>query len=236
MRRKKEFGDGIIFTITNHLCWLLMVNIYFWILNIPIIFIVSTMAISGDYSINLLLILALLPVGPALTALYSVMGKLIREGDINVTKDFFEAYKENFLEALFFGGMGVVIIFILLIDIKFFSNNTRLYYLEIILRAIIFICLALSMYIFPILSRFYLKRKDVLKLSLIYLCKKIHICIISVATIFMLFKIIGTIIILFLVGIIGYLVMYLEKGMLKEIEANLKINDNLEEKKLVYEK
>lgn len=228
MKRKREFGDGVIFTISNYIWWFLLANFYFWILNIPLIIVTLSMVISGDYNLNLLLILVLLPMGPALTALFSIMGKVTREGDINVTKDFFKAYKVNFFESLFFWTIEVGIILILWTGINFINGNSSLYYLGIIPRIMLFICTALTFYIFPILSRFYLKRKDVFKLSVHYLLKKIYFGIFFVAAIFvilfMLSKISGLIIILFFVSIMAYLVMYLEKGMLQEIEENLKEN------------
>ena len=49
-----------------------------------------------DVYMIIILMLSSIPIGPALTALLSLMGKLTREGDIDVTKDFFEAYKVNF--------------------------------------------------------------------------------------------------------------------------------------------
>jgi uncharacterized membrane protein YesL len=233
MKRKREFGDGIIFTISNYIWWFLLVNFYFWILNIPLIIVTLSMAISGDYGLNLLLILALLPLGPALTALFSIMGKLTREGDINVTKDFFKAYKENFFESMFFWTIELVIILILWTEIKFINGNSSLYYLGIIPRIMLFVCITLTFYIFPILSRFYLKRKDVFRLSVLYLFKKIYFGIFYIVSIFVIWltlsKISGATIILLFVSIMGYLVMYLEKGMLQEIEETIEENDNFAE-------
>lgn len=225
MKRKREFGEGIIFTISNYIWWFLLANIYFWILNIPLIIVTFSMVISGDYNMNLLLILSLLPLGPALTALFSVMGKLTREGDVNVTKDFFKAYKMNFFESLFFWTFELGIILILWTEIKFVNSNGTLYYLGIIPRLMLFIFMILTLYIFPILSRFYLKRKDVLRLSILYLFKKIYFGIFYIAAFcvlwFTLSKTSGALVILFFVSIMGYFIMFLEKGMLQEIEENI---------------
>ena len=56
-----------------------------------------------------IIIICCIPIGPAATALLSVMGKLIREKDINITKDFFKAYKANFFQSLFFWTLEVVL-------------------------------------------------------------------------------------------------------------------------------
>lgn len=231
MKRKREFGEGIVFIISNYIWWLILANLYFWLLNTPLIIVVLSMAISGDYNVNLLFVVALLPLGPALTALFSIMGKLTREGDINVTKDFFKAYKINFFDSLLFWSIEVAVILMLWTEIKFINVNENLYYLGIIPRLMLFLFVTLTFYIFPILSRFYLKKKDVLRLSVLYLFKKIYLGIIFFAVIFilwfMLSKTSGALIVLFFVSLMAYFIMYLEKGMLQEIEEHIEASSQL---------
>ena len=234
MSKKREFGEGVIFTITNYVWWFFLGNFYFWILNIPFIFAAVGMRNYGTVDINMISILMLssIPIGPALTALLSLMGKLTREGDIDVTKDFFKAYKVNFLDSIFFWTLGLSILTLAWINILFFNNNSSFTITGIIPKIMIFACISLGFYIFPIISRFYLKKKDVLVLSLIYLIKKIYVCIICIAAAYMLWFILITIKLamilpLFSVSIICYLVMLLEKGMLQEIEEKY-INKDIE--------
>lgn len=231
MKRKREFGEGIIFTISNYFWWFILANFYFWLLNTPLIIVVLSMAISGAYNINLIFGLALLPLGPALTALFSVMGKVTREGDVNVTKDFFKAYKINFFDSLLFWSIEVAVILMLWTEIKFVNINENLYYLGIIPRLMLFLFVALTFYIFPILSRFYLKKKDILRLSVLYLFKKIYLGIIFFTAIFMLWFTLsetsGALIVLFFVSLMAYFIMYLEKGMLQEIEEHIEASSQL---------
>ena len=225
MRKKREFGEGVIFTITNYVWWFFLGNFYFCILNIPFIFVAIGMRNYGTADVNMISILMLssIPIGPALTALLSLMGKLTREGDIDVTKDFFKAYKVNFLDSILFWTLGLSILTLAWINILFSNNNSSFTITGIISKIMIFACIALGFYIFPIISRFYLKKKYVLVLSLIYLIKKIYVCIICIAAAYMLWFILITIKLavilpLFSVSILCYLVMLLEKGMLQKIE------------------
>lgn len=230
MNKKREFGDSTIYTVSYYIWWFLLGNFYFWLMNIPFIFITLPMELNGYYHVNLLLILSLLPMGPALTALLSVMGKLTREKDINITREFFKAYKVNFFDSLLFWSIGIIILIIAWIDIIMFNNNSNLYFLKIIPTIILVICFALGIYIFPIISRFYLKKKDMLKLSFMYLIKKINICIIAFIGIaiswIILTKINGAILVLFSVSIMCYIIMFLEQGMLQDIEKKLKNTDS----------
>lgn len=227
MAERKEFGDGIIFTIGNYGWWFFAANIYFILVNIPFIFISFISAQTGTSGIYLLSIICSLPIGPALAALFSVMGKLIRERDIDVTKDFFKAYKTNFLEALFFWTIIVLVLSAIYIDVTVLRTSQMF---NIIFLIMGFIITSLTFYIFPIMSRFYLRKVDVIKLAFIYSIKKIHLTILNwilLVLISMLITIIPIALIIFICSIYAYIVMYMQKGILKEIEE--KFSNNKEE-------
>ncbi|MFL0266730.1 YesL family protein [Candidatus Clostridium radicumherbarum] len=229
MAERKEFGDGIIFTIGNYVWWFFAANIYFLLVNIPFIFISLVSAQTGASGISLLSIICSLPIGPALAALFSVMGKLIREKDIDVTKDFFKAYKTNFLEGLFFWTILVFILSAIYIDITVIKTSQIFNILFYVMALII---VSQAFYIFTFISRFYLRKIDVVKLAFIYSIKKIHVTILNwilLVLIAILVTIIPIILILFICSIYAYLAMYMQKGILKEIEekfSNNKENTN----------
>jgi len=225
MSKKRELSDGVIVKFFNYVWWFLLGNFYFWILNIPFIFVTLGLINYGTVDVYIIIILMLssIPIGPALTALLSVMGKLTREGDIDGTKDFFKAYKINFLDSVFFWILGISILTLAWVDILYFNINSSLTLVGIIPRIIIFVCIALGFNIFPIISRFYLKKKEVLALSSMYLIKKIYVCIISIVVAYILWVILikiklVVILPLFSVSIICYLIMFMEKSMLLDIE------------------
>lgn len=225
MNKKREFGDGLIFNISNYLFWFLLGNIYFWMMNIPYLFVSLTMSLSGKVDVNVILILSLIPMGPALTALLSVMGKLTREGDINLTKDFFKAYKESLFDSLFFWTLGLIILFVIKIDGILIGGNPNFRFLSIFTTIISYICIALAFYIFPIISRFHLRKMIIVRLSFEYLIRRVYICIIAFIVIYVLGTISNknfqAVIVLFSVSIVTYVIMYLQKGVLKEIEDRL---------------
>jgi hypothetical protein len=165
-KHKREFGEGPIYTITNYILWFLMGNIYFLLLNLPLLYLLLVLLSNGKSALpegfGIVFSLCLIPMGPAATALYSVMGKLVREKDVNVTRDFFKAYKTNFLQSLFFWTLGILLINLLAFDVRVlisYNYPRILIYILFVIIAFIFI---LGLYVFPIISRFYLKSKDVL--------------------------------------------------------------------------
>lgn len=228
-KNKREFDEGLIFTITNYIFWFLMGNLYFALVNIPLVFILLIILSNGINTLPagfaVITFICFIPIGPAATALFSVMGKLIREKDINITKDFFKAYKTNFKQSLFLWTLELILIALLFIDTRFLlSGNYPFIFTMILYSIIVFVFLA-GLYMLPIQSRFYLKSKDIMKLSAYYFFKKLNITLLNLSILIfagiILFNI-SSFFILFISSTVCYLIMYIEQKMLLQIEENLK--------------
>lgn len=228
-KSKREFGEGPIYTVTNYIFWFFLGNLYFLLMNIPLLYILLAFLANGSNptpeGFTTIIVVCSLPVGPAATALLSVMGKLIREKDVNITKDFFKAYKTNFFQSLFFWALEIVIILLLSIDIRYFISSSFPRIFTIIIFIGMVYILLMSLYIFPIISRFYLTTKDIIKTAAHYTITKIHITILNVASFlvagFLFFKV-STFVLLFVSSIICYLIMFYQQKILLEIEEKLK--------------
>lgn len=228
-KSKKEFGEGPLYTITNYIFWFLLGNLYFLLLNIPLVLMLIILVSNGANKIPqgfiTILVLCCIPIAPAATALFSVMGKLIREKDINITKDYFKAYKTNFTQSLLFGTLEIMLICILSIDIKYFISSAFPKVLTVSIFVIIVFVFSINLYVFPIISRFYLNWKDVLKTATYYTIKKFNItllCLSSFLIVIFIFLKVSNLILLFISSIVCYLIMYYQKNILLEIENKLK--------------
>lgn len=233
MKKTREFGEGPIFTITNYIMWLFAGNFYFALCNIPLLFVLISLLASGNNittemipSLLFLFILSLIPVGPAITALLSVMGKLVREKDISVTKDYFSAYKKNFKQSIILWVIMLAIISILVVDFYFFSRQTYGVYIKFIFLLLILVVILMSLYIFPIVSRFYMKSKDIVRLSYYYSIAKFNITLLNLGCIIFCFFILKyfSFLILFVVSGACYLVMLNENKLLKDMEEKMLSN------------
>ena len=91
MGKQREFYDKPLFSLLNHISWLLLGGIYFILLNIPLIFFFTVTSIDINQFSIVLLFICLIPFGLALGALYSTMGEIIREKDISFSSYFFRA-------------------------------------------------------------------------------------------------------------------------------------------------
>lgn len=236
-KTNREFGEGPIHTITNYIFWFFLGNLYFCVLNIPLLFILLVILSNGGQQMPpwfvSVIILCSIPIGPAATALLSVMGKLIREKDISITRDFFKAYKANFFQSLLFWTLEIILIGILFIDTRFFISKGYPQILTSFIFIIIALIFLMSLYVYPIISRFYLSWKDTLKTAAYYSIKKIHITLLNLASFivvgFVLLKV-SSFILVFASSIICYLLMFYQQKILLEIEDKLKKNtENVQE-------
>jgi len=229
MNKKNEFGEGLIYTITNYIWWFLLGSFYFALTNILFIFVCFITNALGTSLFNLMTVISLIPTGPALVALFSVMGKLVRENDVNMTKDFFKAYRQNFSEALFYWILLLIILVIIYSDIIYINKNVQFMTFKFIIISAKFIlitvaCILVSVvfYILPIVSRFYFTKKDVIKISFYYALKKIHITILNWSCLIILsylsMKLSGPILLFFFWSVFCYLIMFNEKSILADLE------------------
>jgi uncharacterized membrane protein YesL len=221
------FGEGPIFTISNYLLSFIVGNIYFTLLNLPIIFILVIILANGENAapvgFNAIIFISCIPIGSALTAFFSLAGKLVRNKDINITKDLFKAYKLNFGQGTFLWSIEMLIIIILLVIARFLASHgfpsliVMIYYWFIIFTIII------GLYMLIILSRFKMKSLDILKLSLYYFIRKVKntllmFCIISIVVLvsIKLFVFIFPLIASF----IFFIIMFFNQNILIEIEED----------------
>ncbi|WP_055665222.1 YesL family protein [Desnuesiella massiliensis] len=227
-KAKREFGEGPINTITNYILCFLLSNFYFLLMNIPLVYITIVLVANGKNPLpsgfSVIVLLCCIPIGPAVTALCSTMGKLVREKDIVVTKTFFKAYKQSFLQSVFLWALELIILVSAYVNLNYFVSNI----ISIFIYVVIIYIIIIGLYAFPIVSRFYLKSKDVLKLSIYYTFKKINITILNAATIVLAGFISSKISVfasLFIMSITCYIIMYNLQKVLPEIEEKIQ-SDN----------
>lgn len=213
--------NNLLYDTLNYIYYLIGLNICFLLSNI--LFIIAIFIVKLEFQNTIFFIGALIPTGPSITALFSVIGKFIREKDISPFKDYIEAYKVNFRDSMKIWSIQLILITIVVIDVRLMIVSKNVI-LVTLFKPLIFIsglAVSISIYLYAILSRFKLKMKDLIKVSVIYTFKKLPLSIIS------LFVLLGAIwfaliraqmLIPALPVIIVYILMLCQISTLKEVE------------------
>ncbi|OOM71634.1 hypothetical protein CLPUN_49150 [Clostridium puniceum] len=226
---KKEFYDKPLYSISNYVIAFLLSSIYLTISNILLIVFFIFTAISPN-SFNLLLcFICLIPLGPSLGALYSTTGKVIREKDIYFSSYFWNTYKTNFISNLKLWMIELIAITILFIDFQYFYLHSPGNGIYIIFIVLIVISLIVGFYAFAINSRFELKLKDLLVLSLYYVIKKFPVTIIKIAVIvlgYFVLKNVSIVFISFLPTMACIIFYFYDKVIFAELENKFMSSNN----------
>lgn len=223
MEQKNVFGEGILFSISNHIYALLMTNIYFILSNI--IFLFFFMTLESTFSNITIYFLALIPTGPSISALFYSIGKLIREKELSPLKDFYYGYKINFKGTLKFWIPLLLVLYILIVDIQYFNTNASTGYsvLSVLFLIGIVFLLVVLLNAFLINAAFFFRTKDVWKLSVYYSFKKLKITFgnigIVIVTLF-LTSITTNFLIIFIASLVCYVFMINSKSLLEDIQVN----------------
>lgn len=228
MKNKNDVLNNKVYIGAAYITNFFISNFWFLVMILPLI--LYMYKFEGNISMPIMLLLSIL-MGPAITTLFSVMGKFLREDEISPTKDFFHFYKLNFFQSLLVGVILNIAISIAYFDIDYFSSSGNQVFSYFFL-ALLVLVIMLSMYIYPIISRYNIRVGHLFKLSINLLIKKIYISLSCISIIIIVFGILrisrlSLIALLFGASIICYLIMRIERKMIDELEEVIKEKYNL---------
>lgn len=223
MKSKRGFGEGPLFVFASHVMTFFIYNLYFLAVNVLLGLYVLTYGFVITPESKYVLVLAFLPLGPAMTALYSSMGRLVREGDLP-KRDYFCAYRANFIPSMKAWSLLLALLFLFYIDIQFFKDKSYGLFFVPVFQVLILLLVLSSFYLFPLITRFQLKTKDVFKTSLYYVFSYFKatlffaVLILMEATLFTRFPGFA---IPFIFSIHAYVVMFSLNQVLKKTEDHI---------------
>lgn len=130
--------------------------------------------------VGLLWLLCSIPIitmGTATTAAYYTMAKCVRFKSGYVSREFWGAFRKNFRQTIGLNLLFLIIFMVLAADIRYVWNqNDRLgSSLFMGLVFIVFLMVGICIYLYPIVSRFYMKTLTLIKSSLIVMFKYLPI-------------------------------------------------------------
>jgi len=225
VRESREFGTGIFSDITNGIYFFLMMNLYFIVgCIIPFVWLLLL-----EPSLSNLIPASFL--GPSLTALCCCMIKYRernKEKEDSLTfSDFRYYYKRNFLDTLKFWTPFCMLFFIFTFSFDYYlALNSKLTIILLILLSISTISIT---YMLIINAKFKFRTRDLLRLSLYYICCKIKLTL-GVLSIFFLILVAmyfySDFIILFLFSPLCYLLVHYLNPIIEDIQENFIQKEN----------
>lgn len=227
MKNERDLINNRFYILSNYIT-------NFFVTNVCFLFCVSPLLIyrflyNGNSKVATLILS--ITIGPAISTLFSTIGKLIREKDISPLKDFCHFYKMNFLQGIILGAILNSIISILYFDIVYFISTGKIVQIYFMSMMILLTCLV-SMYVYLIISRYNVRILFLLKTSLNLTIRKIHISLTCLAMTTIILWIIRTarisfIGLLFGMSIISYLILKIQMPTIDKLEDTIKEKYNI---------
>jgi uncharacterized membrane protein YesL len=183
--RGRQFGDGVLFRFTNHVYWLIATEFYFVVASLP--FIVALLFLYRDPSNAILYAIAGTFLGPALAATLHCVRKIMREKDLDPTRDFLRGYRLNLTDTLKYWVPAVAVLTILLLNLGFLE--TRGSDVDAALQLVVLVVALFGalwlMNMMVISTSFNFRQRDLARLSVFYLGRPLRITLGNLATLFL---------------------------------------------------
>lgn len=215
------FNIEKLLDIFNYIFWFFLLNLFFMLLNIPLILFFIFIGISNIFNYFPLFLICLLPIMPSFTVLFYCMNKLITYRDLSFAKDFLNGLKLNFTQSFLIWFLEIVMFLIFYFNIKFFSQIKYGIFLICLFFAATIILLAITPFIFILISRFKMNTISIIRTASI-LCFTRPISTITNLLIFIisliLFEINPGTTVLFISSILSFSIMFINKSLLLELE------------------
>ncbi|EGT3614946.1 DUF624 domain-containing protein [Clostridium perfringens] len=211
-----------LLTFFNYIFWFFMLNIFFSILNIPVILFFLFVGLRNVTTYLPLFLISLIPFGASFTALLYCMRKLIKYKDLDLFRDFIKGLKYNWKQSTLIWCGELILIFLLSFNLRIFSTAYYSLLFSCVFIALMALTLLATTYIFVLISRFSMSSMEILRASVILTFTKPIISIGNIAVFLfalMLFEINPGTTVVFVASIVSYLIMFLNKNLLESLEA-----------------
>lgn len=185
---EKDMTEGKLYIITQYLSWILVSSILFITMNLLFIFILLvgvTGIAEGIISVHVVIlatVITSIPMGPAFSALLTVMKKILNHSIDSVIKDFFRGYRAEFKQSLI---AWIILLSILLASLFNYYLSYSIASLHILIFPTLMIAslaMCMSFYVFPLIVSYHMKVKDLLKLALYFVFKEYKTTLILLVT------------------------------------------------------
>lgn len=227
MYMEKFLNSEKIMNVFNYIYWFFIGNLLMVLFNLPFCITLILYVRSGFKGYPTIFLLTLLTLGPSLTAIFYTMGKLYRDKDISIFKDFMKAYKENFVQSISVNSLFLLVFIGFTLNVRLAPNFQFLSIMAPIFYVGIFLIFIAYPFAFIILSRFQMKTMDLIKASFTLSIVKFKYTLINII-IFLFMLIIIEVMpaygALFLGSAIPYLIILSNKSLLELLAKDSSIN------------
>lgn len=212
-----------ILDVCEKFLYFLKINVLFLLSNIPVLLFFLFVGISQVSVCLPLFLLCAVFAGPALSAVFFSMNRMLRKKETGAWKDYKTGYLDSWGRKMLIAGIQALAILIFWTNIQFFSVQMPFLPLAILFIILFAVTLLMTPNLYLLASRYEMSVTELLKGALVLCITKPLVTLGNTAmflVILVLLEIKAGTFILFIASIYGFVVVFMNQRVLGAIEAS----------------
>lgn len=212
-----------IYDFCQKICYFLVVNLISLFLNLPLLLFFLFVGISQVRNYLPLFLVCMLPIAPAISAVFYTMNRMMRGIETRPLKDYMKGYKTDFWQKFRLGAIQLFAIFVLWTNIEFFSKQVIIIPLVIIFTILFAFCIIITPNLYLLASRYEMNNIAIIKDACILTITRPICTLGTIATLgitLMFIEISAGTAVLFMISIYGFLVVFISRNIMRDLEKS----------------
>lgn len=203
-------------------CYFFTVNLLFIISNLPILLFLLFIGAGRIRECLPLFLVCMVPMAPALSSVMYTMNRLIHGMEGKAFKDYKKGYCSDFLQKAELGAGQLLVILICWTNIEFFTLQIRIFPLIIVFIILFAAAVLVTPNLYMLASRYKMKNIQIAKTAVTLLIAKPVSTLgnlVALGVILAAFEISAGTTVLFMGSVYGFLVMFMNQSIMRELES-----------------
>lgn len=216
------FNIEKILAFCDKVCYFFITNLLFLISNLPVLLFLLFIGASQIRECLPLFLLSLVPMAPALSAVMYAMNRLIRGTEGTALHDYKKGYGSGFRQKAGLGAGQLFLIFMFWTNIEFFTIQLRIVPLAVLFVLLFAGTVLVTPNLYMLASRYEMSSLQTAKTAVTLLFAKPVLTIGNIAALGIVlaaFEIAAGTAVLFMGSVYGFLVMFMNQGVMRELES-----------------
>lgn len=202
-------------------CYFVTINLLFILSNIPILLFLLFVGAGQVRECLPLFLLCLIPMAPALSSVMYTMNCLIHGTEGSALRDYKRGYCSDLVQKIGLGAGQLLVIFMCWTNIEFFSMQFRILPLAVVFMVLFAVSVLVTPNLYMLASRYEMKNIQIVKTAVTLLIAKpvftlgnlVALCVVLAA-----FEISPGTTVLFMGSTYGFLVMFMNQSVMRNLE------------------
>lgn len=202
-------------------CYFFVINLLFIISNIPVLMFLLFVGAGQIRECLPLFLLSLLPMAPALSAVLYTMNRLIEGREANALRDYRKGYCTDFLQKTGLGAGQLFVILLCWTNAEFFTVQMGILPLAVLFFILSAAAVLVTPDLYLLASRYEMGNMQIVKTAVTLLIAKPLMTLGNLAALLIVlgaFEISAGTTVLFMGSAYGFLVMFMNQGVLRQLE------------------